>query len=312
MLDSVYGSSNPTVYVDVVANDSNLTVSQFFQTLQQGNLLLPLNDGVPETVNDATGAPIPTSLTALTSDPYRGLEYSILKNKSSKLFTTANNITGAAGVSTPGLDKMTGFYSDFLEAAAYRDADGGLGLPYLSPGDIALASLWNLTVTSATTLPNVAGTVDAGQLPGFILSGNIVISGTISNATLANGALDGTKTGTFDETSTFASFDGITEINTGTAQNPIIIGTPNVGFIMELGNDKGFTVTLSNTANTYTGGTSILAGDLIVAADGSLGAAPIEFDHRFRQQPHDRRCRSAGQRGGGRTGRQRHHLQQSD
>ena len=100
---------------------------QFFQTLQSNNLLLPLNDGVPETVNDATGAPIPTSLTSLTSDPYRGLEYSILKNKSSKLFTTTNNITGAVGAATPGLDKMTGFYSDFLEAAAYRDANGGLG-----------------------------------------------------------------------------------------------------------------------------------------------------------------------------------------
>ena len=112
--------------------------------MQPNNLLLPLNDGVPETVNDATGAPIPTSLTALTSDPYRGLEYSILKNKSSKLFTTANNITGAVGAATPGLDKMTGFYSDFLEAAAYRDADNGRGLPYLSPGDIALATQWNL------------------------------------------------------------------------------------------------------------------------------------------------------------------------
>jgi len=32
-----------------------------------------------------------------------------------------------------GLDKMTGFYTDFLEAAAYRGADSRLGLPYLSP-----------------------------------------------------------------------------------------------------------------------------------------------------------------------------------
>jgi hypothetical protein len=165
--ESIYGASNPTVYVNIVANYSNLTESEFFQTLQQNNLL-PLNEGVAETVNDATGAPIPTSLTGLTNDPYRGLEYSILKNKSSKLFTSANNITGAAGASTPGLDKMTGFYSDFLEAAAYRDADGGPGLPYLSPGDTALATQWNLNPLSPTTLPNV-GTVDAGQLPGFIL-----------------------------------------------------------------------------------------------------------------------------------------------
>ena len=62
--------------------------------MQAHNLLLPLNDGVPQTVNTATGAPIPTSLTGLTSDPYRGLEYSILKNKSSKLFTTARTSPG--------------------------------------------------------------------------------------------------------------------------------------------------------------------------------------------------------------------------
>ncbi len=138
--DSIYGPSNPTVFVDVVANFSNLTPAQFFATMQQKNLLLPINDGVPQTVNTATGAPIPSVLTGLTSDPYRGLEYSILKNKSAKLFTTTNNITGAVGASIPGLDKMNGFYEDFFEADAYRDANGGLGLAYLSPGDVALAT----------------------------------------------------------------------------------------------------------------------------------------------------------------------------
>lgn len=137
---SIYGASNPTVYVNVIANYSNLTTSQFFQKLQSINFLLPLDNGVPQMVNTATGAPIPTSLTGLTSDPYRGLEYSILKNKSSVLFPTAANITGAIGSSTPGLDKMTGFYADFFEAAAYRGANNGLGLPYLSPGDVALAA----------------------------------------------------------------------------------------------------------------------------------------------------------------------------
>ena len=259
----VYGSSNPTVYVNVIANYSNLTTAQFFALMQSQNLLLPLNDGVPQTVNDSTGAPIPSSLTGLTSDVYRGLEYSILKNKSSKLFTTTNNITGAVGSATPGLDKMTGFYSDFFEAAAYRNANGGSGLPFLSPGDIAIATAWNLNPNSKTSLPNVSGTVSAAQLPGFILNQNIVNSGNISNATLANGAIDG-----------FGTFTGITEINAGTASNPIYIGTPNVGFIMQLGNDKGFTVTL-NGANSYTGGTSILAGDLIIQSDASLGAAPL-------------------------------------
>ncbi|WP_159010517.1 autotransporter domain-containing protein [Bradyrhizobium sp. S69] len=259
--DSSFGASNPNVFVNVIANYSNLTMAQFFATMQSQNLLLPLNDGVPQTVNAATGAPIPTSLTGLTSDPYRGLEYSILKNKSSKLFTTSANITGAVGASTPGLDKMTGFYSDFFEAAAYRGANNGLGLAYLSPGDIAIATKWNLTASSQTTLPNVAGTVTAAQLPGFILSNNLTVSSVISNSTLSTGALDGN-----------GGFTGITTINAGTAANPITVGTPNVGFIMQLGNDDKFSVALSG-ANTYTGGTSILAGNLIVANDGALGAA---------------------------------------
>jgi fibronectin-binding autotransporter adhesin len=239
--NSIYGN-NPNVFVNVIANYSNLTTSQFFQTMQSQNLLLPLNDGVPQTVNTATGAPLPTSLTGLTSDPYRGLEYGILKNKSSKLFTT--------GATTPGLDKMTGFYSDFLEAAAYRNANSGLGPPYLSPFD-----------TSTTTLPNIPGTVSAAQLPGFILSNNIILNGVISNAMLATGALDGN-----------GGFTGITTINAGTAASPITIGTPNTGFILQLGSDNKDSVTLGG-ANTYTGGTSILAGNLIIAGDSSLGAA---------------------------------------
>ena len=63
---------------------------------------------------------------------------------------------------------MTGFYSDFLGAAAYRDANGGLGLPYLSPGDIAHRHPMESDGQQLTTLPNV-GTVTSAQLPGFIL-----------------------------------------------------------------------------------------------------------------------------------------------
>ncbi len=71
------------------------------------------------------------------------------------------------------------------------------------------------------------------------------------------------------------TFTGITEINAGTAQNPIYLDTPNVGFILQLGNDNKFSVTLSGT-NTYTGGTTFLAGRLIIAADASLGASSTE------------------------------------
>jgi len=261
--DSVWGAQNPTVFVNIIANYSGMSTSDFFATMQANNFLLPLNNGVPQTLNDATGAPLPGSLTGLTSDVYRGLEYEILKNQSAKLFPGST-------VTTPGLDKMPGLYSDFLEAEAYQNANGGLGLAYLSPGDIAASAKWNLTAGSSTTLPNVAGTVTASQLPGYILSANIVVSTAISNSTLSTGAIDGQGAGGT------GIFTGVTEINAGTAGSPILIGTPNVGFIMQVGSDKGFSVTLSNTANTYTGGTTILAGHLIIAADGSLGAAPGE------------------------------------
>jgi fibronectin-binding autotransporter adhesin len=279
LLDSEWGIDDPTVYVNVVANYSNLTEAQFIAAMQADNFLLPLNDGVPEPVSD-----LPTSLTGLTSDVYRGLEYSILKNKSSKLFTTSDNITRGVGSSTPGLDKMTGAFTDFLEAAAYQDADGRLGLPYLSPGDIALATQWNLNPNSTTTLPSIPGTVTAAQLPGFILNQNITVGSVISNSTLdENGTAPVDPNGNYEAGALAGNgtFTGVTEINAGTASEPILIGTPNIGFIMQLGNDNGFSVTLSNTANTYTGGTSILAGHLIIAGDGSLGAAPSETTAQF-------------------------------
>ena len=269
LLDSAWGASNPNVYVNVIANFSNLTTAQFWAMMEQENLVYPVNDGVLQSVNFTTGAPLPGSLLGMTSDVYRGLEYSILKNKSSKLFKTPANITGAIGAATPGLDKTAAFYSDFIWADAYRDANDGLGLPYLSPGDIALATKWNLTPTSTTTLPNV-GTVTVAQLPGYILpsGGSIAITGTISNATLANGTLDGSQTGTFDEATSFASFNGLRGLDLG----PVTIGANAPGFVMQLGNDLGGTVTLSGN-NTYTGGTTILAGTLIITGDASLGAA---------------------------------------
>ena len=261
LIDSSWGASDPMVDVNIIANYSSDTEAQFIAQMEQNNLLYPVNDGVLETVNTTTGAPLPTSLTGLSSDVYRGLEYSILKNKNSKLF--------AGGASTPGLDKTAAFYSDFIWADAYRGANNGLGLPYLSPYDIDLSTNWNLTPTSATTLPNV-GAVTVAQLPGFILptGDSIVITGTISNSTLANGTLDGSQTGTFNETTTFASFNGLRALDLG----PVTIGAAATGFVMQLGNDDGGTVTLSGQ-NTYTGGTTFLAGTLIITSDASLGAA---------------------------------------
>ncbi len=255
--NSIYGASNPTVYVNVVANYSSLTTAQFWTQMEAMNTVLALNNGVPQTIDPNTGLPLPTALTGLSNDPYRGLEYSILKNKSSALFTTTANITGAVGASTPGLDKMTGFYSDFIWAAAYRNALGGYGLPYLSPGDIALATQWNLNGSNVTTIPGT-GQVSVAQLPGYILNANIAIASTISDATLSTGTLDGN-----------GGFTGITSFSFGS----ITLGTPRVGLVLQLGNDKGYTVTLTGT-NTYNGGTTLLAGTLIIGSDAALGAAP--------------------------------------
>jgi fibronectin-binding autotransporter adhesin len=272
-------ANDPAVdfYVDIIGNFSADTTAQFWSTMEADNLLFPLNDGVPETVNPTNGTingvPFPTSFTALADDPYRGLEYQVLKQKDSKLFTTTSNITGLDGASTPGLDKVNGFDADFIWADAYEFANSGLGLAYLSPGDVAIATQWNLSASSMTDMPNV-GLISVAQLPGFILSANIVITGTISNTTLANGTLDGTETGTFNETSTFASFNGYSSLNLGTPEDPVLVGTPQSGFVMQLGGDKGFGVTLSGD-NTYTGGTVFIAGTLTIAGDSSLGAPAV-------------------------------------
>ncbi len=268
--NSRYGASDPNVFVNVIANFSNLTTTQFWATMQADDLLLPLNNGVPQIVNLSNGSPIPTSLTGLTEDVYRGLEFNILKNKNSKLFPNTSNLTGAAGSAVPGIDKETGLYADFINADAYRNANGGLGLPYLSPADIQIATQWNLNPNSVTSEPNV-GAVTVGQLPGFILpaAGSLTISSTISNATLSTGTLAANGT-----------FTGITQFNLGTPSNPIVVGQAQSGFVMQLGNDLGGTVTLSGN-NTYTGGTTITAGDLIIANDSALGAAPLLSNSAF-------------------------------
>ncbi len=266
---SVYGASNPNIYINVVANYSNLTDDAFWAKMQASNFLLPLDNGVIKSVDPVTGAPIPSLFADMTNDPYRGLEYGILKNKGSKLFTTAANITGEVGSSIPGLDKTAALYSDFIWASAYRGANGGLGLAYLSPGDIAIATKWNLTGSNQTTMP-VVGNTTVAQLPGYILAtgGSITINGVITDATLAGGVLDGSKTGTFDQVTNSASFAGLRGIDYGT----VTIGSTAPGFILQLGADNKSIVTLTG-ANTYTGGTTILAGTLNINSDAALGAA---------------------------------------
>jgi fibronectin-binding autotransporter adhesin len=85
-------------------------------------------------------------------------------------------------------------------------------------------------------------------------SSNFTVSSTISDATLSTGALDANGT-----------FTGLNGYSIG----GLTIQPHLPGFVMHLGN----TVTLSGS-NTYTGGTTLLAGTLVANSDGALGAAP--------------------------------------
>ncbi len=237
------GANNPNVYVNVVANYSGDLPTQFVQDLENAAQIYPLDNGVVKPVVPQAGqplAPIPTSLQGLTNDPYRGLEFKVLKNK----------LPGGAGT---GFDKTGAPFADFVWANGYRNANGGLGLPYLTPGDINNAAIFSQTASSATTLPGI-GAITAGQLPGFVPSSNFTISSTISDATLSTGALDANGT-----------FTGLNGYSIG----GLTIQPHLPGFVMQLGN----TVTLSGS-NTYTGGTTLLAGTLVANSDGALGAAP--------------------------------------
>jgi autotransporter-associated beta strand protein len=256
--DSVYGASDPTVYVNVIANYSSDTPAQFLAALQANALVYPLNNGVVQTLTPAAGnplSPLPTSLSGLTNDPYRGVEFQALKNK------------GSAGVS---FDKTSATFSDFVWADAYRNATtaNGTGLPYLTPADVNAVAAWSQVGTNTTSLPGY-GPITVNKLPGYILptGGSINITSTISNSTLANGALDGSVTGTL--TAAQASFNGLNGYTIG----PLTIEPKTPGFVMQLGANNGGTVTLSGN-NTYTGGTTIYAGTLVAANDNALGAAP--------------------------------------
>ncbi len=286
LLDSAYGSTNPTVFVNVIANFSNDTQAQFLAQMEASNLLLPLNDGVFSPVNLNTGSPVPNSLLGMTSDPYRGLEYSILKNKASKIgpFTATSNILGAIGAAKPGVDKMTGFYADFINADAYRGANGGLGLPYLSIADTAISSAWNLkgtnTIVTGTsnTIPGNFSSLNGGaglevqDLPGYILpAAGFTVASPITDANLTStsglGALAGD--GSFNGLRFMTESGGGQSITIGTLQ---AAGVAGPGLLIQLGGDLGGKITLPN-GSTYTGGTTIAAGTIIINADTALGAA---------------------------------------
>src|SRR6201999_1242954 len=71
-----------------------------------------------------------------------------------------------------------------------------------------------------------------------------------------------------DESASFASFNGVEGLDLG----PVTVGSTSPGFVLQLGNDAGKAGELAGS-NSYTGGTTILAGTLIADTDAALGAA---------------------------------------
>jgi hypothetical protein len=127
------GANNPTVYVNVVANYSGDSPTQFVQDLENAAQIYLLDNGVVKSVVPLAGQPLartPNSLQGLTNDPYRGLEFKVLKNK----------LPGGVGT---GFDKTGAPVADFVRANGYRNANGGLGLPYLTPGDVNNAAIFS-------------------------------------------------------------------------------------------------------------------------------------------------------------------------
>ena len=97
---------NPYAYILVTANYSNMTQAQFAQTMTDKGLVLLENNGQPETF-----AQLPGSLLNVGSDPYRALQYEVIKNK-------YPNSTVATVV---GSDKAAVPYFEFLVGDAYRN-----------------------------------------------------------------------------------------------------------------------------------------------------------------------------------------------
>ena len=183
---------------------------------------------------------------------------------------------------------------------------------------------WNLNPASTTTLPNFSGTVLAAVSCRVSSSTKICRGQRVcrehhllcscrdqqrdprwqrsvdSNGNSTNGALAGNGT-----------FTAITEFNAGTPSNPIWIGSANVGFILQLGNDNRLYRHADRAQYLYRRHhNSCRQVDHCRRQFAGRGPQPLQFG--VQRQP-DVRCRwRPDQRPGGRTGGQRHHFQQSD
>ncbi len=220
---------NPYAYILVTANYSNMTQAQFAQTMTDKGLVLLENNGQPETF-----AQLPGSLLNVGSDPYRALQYEVIKNK-------YPNSTVATVV---GSDKAAVPYFEFLVGDAYRKA----GLHYATGADANYAAAWSLNAN------NFVDAKTSKLMPSFILPNSVTVSQNISDATL--GTLG---TAAIDNT---GGLNGLVTMSGGKPDWS--------GLLIQTGNDLGGVVQLSGN-NTYHGGTVILAGTLNITSDANLG-----------------------------------------
>ncbi len=205
--------------------------------LQEATTTLFSNTALPT----GTAVTIGTATTAATLD-LNGTNTTV---GSLSLGTGSAAVTGVFSNLTPTSTNTTTLTFTTLPAGAVPGAlISGTGIPV---GDVISAiNTANKTVTLAVANTNANGTA----LTGITISSNIIGS----SSTSANSTLTYT-TGT-------SSFAGI-------IQDSVNAGTQTVALNVASGN-----LTLTN-ANTYSGGTSISGGNLIVANVGALGKAGV-------------------------------------
>jgi autotransporter-associated beta strand protein len=223
----------PYAYILVTANYSNQTEAQFEQTMTNQGLVLLENKGVP-----ITFAQLPGSLLNVGNDPYRSLQYEVIKNK-----WPLSSLSKAALV---GTDKALVPYYEFLAGDAYRKA----GLRYRTGADADYAAGWS---------QNAANYVDAKTsklMPSFILPKNTLLNVTQNITTATLGA---SGTAAIDDK---GGFNGLVTYSGGVPDWS--------GLLIQTGNDLGGVVQLSGN-NTYKGGTVILDGTLRISSDANLG-----------------------------------------
>ncbi len=146
--------------------------------------------------------------------------------------------TASPGTSTPGA--WTAGSDAFFQTA-------GTNTVAIAAGGVSANSVTQTTNSTATTISSGGGSLTITGAAGIVNSGNSTL--TINSALI----LSGTNTYTFNAGSTITMGGGISES-----------GTASI-------NKTGSSLLNLNASNSYSGGTTVAAGRLLVGASGTLG-----------------------------------------